>query len=319
MKNGLNIKFIQIIGIIAPLFLLTSCLNTEDEAAAEQAKIDNYVKDSGFTKLPSGIYIKFYDTDRKFDSTKSPKPGQTCIITFTGRTTDGDILETTDENIGEISFPGLKFVYGPFRTKKGNTKLGIDTALYYFNPGDMATLVIPSYLLNFDYVPKVYTLGLNKIIEDDSTYEADNFLDFLVKSGFDTAKPDTFSYGFYWKGVLNTSPYPFKENDSAIINLTARYAETYDGNTQGRIFYPLVDEPQYNLVRLFEGQYYYPFLPIIDTALKHMNVGDILEVAALSDYAYGINGFNEIQYGLKIVPSNMPVCYQIELVRVGAH
>lgn len=328
MKNSGLIKIISLSTILVTVFLLSSCLNTDDEAAAEQAKINEYIKANGFTdahKKPSGIYIKFKDeAGRVFNDSLSPKPGQTCIITFTGKTTDGEILETTDSVIGKIEFPDLYFVYGPFRIKKGNTKIGIDTALYYFNPGDEATIVLPSDWANFDFEPVVYDLKLLEIISNDSayndlTYEHKTFMYFLGTNNFDTINPpDTFSKNFYFKGSLNPNPFKFDNKDFAIINLTARYAENYYPDNSGRIFYPLLDAPL-KLKRKFEDAYYFPFIPAIDTALRHMAAGDVLEIAVNSSYAYSNIGFNHPRNGLSIIPPYMPVHYRIELVSVEDH
>jgi FKBP-type peptidyl-prolyl cis-trans isomerase len=319
MAHILKIKWIIATGFISVL-LLSSCLKdpNEEYEAEEQAKIDAYIKNKDFTKLECGIYLKFHHNNTETDDT-TPKKGQTIVIDFTGEYTDGTVFETSVDSIGEADFPNLYFVYGPHRVRMGSTMYGLDTAMKFFSVGDFGTIVIPSKYASYDYVPRVYHVKLLEIIENDTTKEELQFSDFLTKKGFNEA--DTFQNGLYWKmisgtnGILNPDTIELGNEDSVTFNLIARYAEIYYGDSLGRKFYPLQTAPL-KVKRAFEGSYYFPFVPAIDTALKHMNKGDIVEIAAYSNFAYYSSGFNDPYYGLTIVPPFMPVHYSIELLEI---
>jgi len=319
MAHILKIKWIIATSFLSVLFL-SSCLKdpNEEYEAEEQAKIDAYIKNQDFTKLESGIYLKFHHNNTETDDT-TPKKGQTIVINFTGEYTDGTVFETSVESIGEAEFPNLYFVYGPHRVRMGSTMYGFDTTMKFFSVGDSGTMIIPSKYASYDYVPRVYHVKLLEIIENDTTKEELQFSEFLSKNGFSEA--DTFQSGLYWKVIsdttsdLNPNPFPFDNNDSVTIKLIARYAEIYDNDGLGRKFYPLASAPV-TPKRSFEGSYYFPFVPAIDSALKHMNKGDIVEIAAYSNFAYYSSGFNDPYYGLTIVPPFMPVHYRIELLEI---
>jgi hypothetical protein len=308
---GFNKSIILIVVICSMVF--ASCNKTDEDAVAEQASITKYASENGYSKLPSGIYIKFI-TDSSGQIT--PMRGQTLIIDYSGRDLDGNLLETTNEELGSSNFPDLYFVYGPFRTRKGYTKRGLDTALYYFNIGDSASVLIPSEWWNHDDMPVVYNVKLLDIIPDDSAHAGNQFYDFVDSNGFDTAVH--FGNHIPYK-LLSSSinpdlqnPFKIKSQDTVVISLMAQYAEDYNGGT-GRIFYPLCNAPQ-EFLRIYEGDYNFPVIPEVDTAIKHMNKGDKLEIVVPYNYAYGTAGFNNPVYGVTIVPSYMPVHYTIELL-----
>ncbi|MBN2485361.1 MAG: hypothetical protein JXB34_05265 [Bacteroidales bacterium] len=303
------------------MFSLSSCLKDLDkeERAEEKRKMDELLVKYGFNenhKLPTGIYLKFHN-DTSETPYSVPVMGQTILVTFTGLLSDGTVLETTDAPTGVNAFPDLYYVYGPHKLKKGYiSRTGIDTVLHYFNPGDSATVILPSNWASYDYEPQVYHMKLLEIVENDSLYEMEQFAAFFEANGFDIN--NMFGNGIYYKVIgadtLNPKPFPFDENDSAIFRLTARYAESFN-NGQGRVFYPLANAPD-TVKRLFESTYYFPFVPAIDSALKRMGKGDTLEIAALSGYGYGLAGFTNPYLKYYIVPPQMPVHYRIELINI---
>jgi FKBP-type peptidyl-prolyl cis-trans isomerase 2 len=312
---GFNKSAILILVLCSMVF--ASCNKTDEDAVAEKAKITKYATDNGYTKLPSGVYIKFF-TDTTSSGQLTPSRGQTLIIDYTGRYLDGNLLETTNEELGSSNFPDLYFVYGPFRTRKGYTKRGLDTALYYFNIGDSASVLIPSDWWNHDYTPVVYNVKLLDTIFNDTAHAEIQFNEFVYNNGF-SLKKDTFWYAIPYKVIsspnagLDKTPYPFKIGDVAKIRLTARFAEDYNGN--GRIFYPLCNASQ-DLDRIYGDDIAFPFLQEVDTAIKHMNKGDKLEIVVPFNFAFGTAGFNNPVYGVTIVPSFMPVHYSIELLDI---
>ena len=330
MKIRFNIKWILLTGAIF-LVVFSSCKDPyADSTAKENAKIKDYVSKGNFTKLPVGVYIEFLN-DTELTQRNTPAAGQTIVVNYTGEYLGGSVFETSDSSLGTGLFPNRYCVYGPNRIRLGYTMFGFDTAMKYVSPGDSVIIVIPSDLAWHDN-PVVYHVGLSSIIENDTTNEELQFTKFFQANNFNTNNKftsssdtlNTFGYGIYWKVIsdttdsLNPSPFAFDEKDSAIIELTARFAEQYYSTTTGRVFYPLAGAPE-ELKRSFEGPYYFPFVPAIDSALKHMNVGDEMELMALSDYAYGTSGYNDPNTNIMIVPPFMPVYYRVKLLEVRNH
>lgn len=316
--------------------ILSSCLENvyEEKEREEQAMIDGYVNANGFTedeKLENGIYLKFIH-DNTNDTTK-PVTGNTVIVEYTGKYTDGSVFETTDASIGESEFPDRYFVYGPIRLKMGNLMYGFDTTLRHLTPGDEVSMIIPSKFMWYDYIPVVYDLKLLAIIQNDSTYEADMFNDFIEHYGFS----DTNTFGansngelLYWKVTtkddsssshpdsLNRHPITVATNDSVWIEITARYAEldtfSVPGEINlGRIFYPLVNYPK-EIVYKYGNSTTFPITRAVDSAVKAMALSDEIEVCGPASWAYGDYGFSDQFHNIIAVPPRTPVHYQIKLL-----
>lgn len=321
-----------LLSILTFSVIITGCLeNTYEEyEKEEQKKIDDYIKTSDFSeadKLESGIYFRFIH-DSVNDTITPIITGNTILVDYTGKYTDGTVFETTDSTTGKFMFPERYYVYGPKRLKVGQLMYGFDTTVRKMTPGDHAEMLIPSKYMWYDYNPVVYDVVLYEIIRNDSLYEVEMFDAFFKLNNF--SKADTFWHNYnddiiYWKvmndGVdsLSDSPINVQNNDSVLISLTARYAEIQkDANgdtisTIGRIFYPL---------RSFPNQFIYkwgnaPSFPItapIDSAVKSMALGDELEICAKASWAYGDDGFSDPYHNIIAVPARTPVHYQIKLL-----
>lgn len=325
-------KFKYTIRLIASLFIIvimaTACLeNTfEEKEKDEQAKIDECVSRYGLDeyKLESGIYLKFlFDTTS--ESSPRPATGNTVLVNYTGRYADETIFETTDPEIGPSLFPERYFVYGPTRLKIGNLIYGFDTTIRYMSPGDSAIMLIPSKYMWYDYNPVVYNVKLLEIITNDSTYESNMFWNFFTKNNYDkdnyigiNSDDDTLYYKVVVSsttGSLSETPVEISSSDSVIINLTAYYAECYYPDNTGRLFYPLPTSsyPSQFSYKWGSGSYF-PIVPAIDSAIKHMALGDILEVCGKASWGYGDDGFSDPYQNIVAVPSATPVNYRIQLI-----
>lgn len=323
MKSNFRL-FLYAAGLLA-LILPTACLDNkfEEYEAEEARKIKNYIDSKGFAeedKLPSGIYLKFYENNTETDSVKL-KTGNIIIVSYTGMLTDGKIFETTDAKKGASEFPKRYFVYGPMKLKVGYTQIwGFDTTIRFFSPGDSGTMVIPSKYAWYDYNPVVYHVKLHEVFKNDSTFEASTWSRFWSKNTFDSSRSFQYSEGLFYRFLsdtvdsLSSSPIPVKDNDSLIIDLTARYAESYYENGQGRIFFPLVGYP--SQFRYAYGKApIFPIVAAIDSAVKRMSVGDEIEICGTSKWGYGTKGFNDSYYNITAVPPSMPVHYKIKLIK----
>ncbi|MBN1597417.1 MAG: hypothetical protein JXP36_09955 [Bacteroidales bacterium] len=320
-----------IAGALLLIVFQSSCLkNFDEEKQNEENKlINDYIKANGFTdenKLPTGIYLKFYNDTTLTDSAK-PVTGNTVLLSFTGLYTDGEIYETTDPELGTSLFSDHYFVYGPMRLKMGKILYGVDTTLRFFSPGDSGTMVIPSNYAWYDYRPVVYHIKLHEVIENDSLYEESVFKSFFDSSNFSKTKiiaqytstkaayPKDLYYQFSHDSVdsLAKTPINVAINDSLMIDLTARFAENYYGNAIGRIFFPLSNYPSQFKYRYGNGSMF-PIVPAIDSAIKHMAVGDELEICGQSWWGYGDEGFNDSYYNIIAVPAYTSVHYKIRLL-----
>jgi hypothetical protein len=324
-------QFKYTIRLVASLFIIvvmaTACLeNTfEEKEKDEQAKIDECVSryDLSGYKLGNGIYLKFlFDTT----SESSPKPvtGNSVLVRFTGRYSDETIFETTDSVEGASLFSDRYFVYGPTRLKVGNLIYGFDTTLRYMSPGDSAIMLIPSKYMWYDYEPVVYNVKLLKIIPNDSTYESDVFRNFFTKNNYDkknyigiNSNKDTLYYKVVVSntpGSLSKVPIEISGSDSVIINLWAYYAECYYPDNTGRLFFPLTSSYSQKLSYKWGSGSYFPIVPAIDSAIKHMAPGDILSICGKASWGYGDEGFSDPYQNIVAVPPATSVNYRIQLI-----
>jgi hypothetical protein len=312
------------------ILLNTACLDEEINTyeSDAQSKLDNYLRTNNYTEaehIGYGIYVRITDGD---DDTK-PKPvyPNTINLNYTGRYTDGRVFESTDSNlVTQVDFKDY-FIYGPKRLKLGNLIFGFDTAMRTLPLGATAQIVIPHRYAFGNYEPVVYDVELLEIIENDSTWEADMFEAYLEEHGFDTSK--YIAEGLYYKSDSDLNwDTPRSTGDSVDIELTGRFAELYDETSRlGRVFYP---RPIENL-RVIENnnisEYLlaatsiYPITRAIDSTVKYMDIGQVVEIAVMSGaeapsafvWGYGAGGIvNELNSIL--IPPYTPLHYTIKLL-----
>ena len=227
------LRFIRFV-LVGLVFVLiaSSCLDQEINGYEEEAqqKIDNFLAANGYTDaqhIGYGIYVKMIEVgDDTF-----PKVGQTILINYTGKYTNNTVFETTDiDQSGYLTYKDF-YIYGQKRHKVGTMIYGFDTAVRKISQGAKAQFVIPHQYAFGNYEPVVYNVELLKVIEDDSTYEADLFDEFKEVNGF---YDSLIAPGLYYKLAdgdtsLNLNP-NVKAGDTIQMKLTARYAEV-DGIT----------------------------------------------------------------------------------------
>jgi FKBP-type peptidyl-prolyl cis-trans isomerase len=325
MKLPINSKFI--FPVTAIIILTTSCLKNdfEEKEKEELDKINQIISDYGFIeseKLESGIYLKFHKDNTESDTIK-PKTGNTILVQYTGKYSDGTVFETTDPDEGAKLVPERYFVYGDIRLKMGDLVYGFDTTLRFLSPGDSVSMLIPSKFMWYDYNPVVYDVVLKDIILNDSTYEHEMFNEFFKNNEFSTnnyfginSNSDTLYYKIRITDkadTLSESPIEVAKSDSIVIGLEGFFAESYYADGSGRKFYPLTTYPQ-EFIYTYGSGAYFPILPAIDTAVKHMALGDIIEICGKASWAYGDDGFSDDYYNIVAVPPRTPVHYKIKLL-----
>jgi FKBP-type peptidyl-prolyl cis-trans isomerase len=330
MKFQVNFWFVIPISVI--VFFASSCLESEfeEKEKEEQSKIDEFLRNhseiSENDKLESGIYLKFL-YDNEASDTLKPGTGNTVVLQYTGRYADASeiVFETTDPTLGNELFPSRYYVYGDIRLKMGELIYGFDTTLRHLSIGDSVIMVIPSKYMWYDYNPVAYNVLLKNIILSDTTYEQQMFNDFFVNNEFDrnnflaiNSSGDTLFYKITNSETLSETPITVKKADSLAIGLNCYYAESYYADGSGRLFYPLPKNPAYaypeEFIYTFNGGSYFPIVPAIDSAIKNMALGDIVEICGLSSWGYGETGFSDQYSNIVAVPAYTPVHYRIELL-----
>lgn len=325
MKLYINSKLI--FPFTALIILTTACLKNEFEEKEKEEldKINQIISDYNFNeseKLESGIYLKFHKDNTDTDTIK-PKTGNTVLIQYTGKYSDGTVFETTDPTEGAKLVPERYFVYGDIRLKMGNLVYGFDTTLRFLSPGDSVSMLIPSKFMWYDYNPVVYNVILKDIILNDSIYESKMFSDFFINNGFSSdnylamnSVKDTLFYKAIvtnQEGTLSDSPIEIAKSDSIAISLEGFFAESYYADGTGRKFYPLTTFPQ-EFIYTYGSGAYFPIIPAIDTAIKHMALGDKIEICGKASWAYGDVGFSDEYNNIVAVPPRTPVHYTIKLI-----
>lgn len=306
--------------------LLSSCLNdlTDQEAEEAQAKYESYLQRNNYTadeQIGYGVYVRLAEGA---DATNpKPKTGQTVLLQYDGYYTNNTLFETTDSAKSiAISYRDV-VIFGPKRHKVGTLIWGFDTAIRTVPEGAAAQIVIPYQYAFGNYEPVVYDVELLEIIENDSAWESETFLEFAQANGFDTSRYISTAKGLLYKTFgddsLRTDPV-LKLNDAVYIKLTARYAETYYDNNLGRVFYPRKIEAD-TITYLYGSTTKYPITDAIDSAVKYMRKGQVLEIAFLSgaeaskgyQWGYGANGVIDNNYNITIISPYTPLHYRIEL------
>ncbi len=311
----ISLNWTVLIGGLIMALVNTGCLDNQYEEDEQEAKdkLKTYIESHGFTEsnnIGSDIYLKFYNDT---SATKGAKPikGQTIIVSFTGKLTDGTIFECTDSATGVKLFESNYFVYGPSRIKLGNLIKGMDSALVHFNIGDSATVVIPHAFAYYNYEPVVYDIKLLDIIEDDTINASDMFMKFKEIHSFSA---DSLFDNVLYKG--HPSYYDsISSGDSVKVRIVARFAEDYYSSHLGRVFFPL-NTAKEEITWVYGDDEAFPVRPVIEKALKYMKQKDTLEILCPYTSAYGTTGFYNPYTYVNIVPPFMPVHYRLILTDI---
>jgi FKBP-type peptidyl-prolyl cis-trans isomerase len=309
-----SLNWTLLAGTIGLITLLSGCLpnDVEEQEKAEKTKLDNYINTHGYNEtnnIGNRIYLKFTESSPR--TGLMPKKGQTVIVTFTGKYTDGTtFIETTDSTLGAEKFPGRYVVYGPHKLVIGNVLSGVDSCLRRFHEGDEGEMVIPSKFAYYNYEPVVYTFKLLKIeLPSDSAYEDTLFNNF--RDNHPKFSDELFS-GVYYSGNkrdfdINT---PVIGADCVDVEIQARYVEDYYPTHYGRIFFPLNGSPK-EITWLYGKDGNFPIDSVIEKTLKYMHIKDTMEVICPSNLAYGTTGFFNPYLGVPIVPPNTALHYNL--------
>jgi len=319
------VKITKITFAILGVFMLTtSCLDNEVGEKEDQAsqKIQDYISRNGYTEAQNigyGIYVKVIEEAE--DGAPIPEIGQRILMSYTGKLTNEEVFETTDSTKSNlITYPEIH-IYGPKKYIVGNQIFGMDTALRTLPEGSKAEIVIPHQYAFGDYEPVVYNVDIHKVIEDDSTYEAETFAAFRSNNMF----VDTLYQGLYYKlpeGGELSDTVVVQRNDSATIQIHAYYAEDYYADHTGRRFYPRSYETEI-LKYSFGADGYYPLLPAVDSVVKYLNINQTAEITFDSGaestgnvWGLGQNGWVDPVYNIYIIEAYTPLHYRVKLLGV---
>lgn len=321
MKNQVK-KLIIFPIAIASVFIAVSCVDQDIQNShdAELAEINRYIEGKGYTDIGYGIYLKFYNRDGIAILDSNVSKQDAFVINYDGTYTDGSVWETTDSSKGADLFPGRYFIYGPTQLRSGYiTMFGLDTAIKYFSKGDTGSIVIPSWYAWGDY-PRVFHVGMQQVIKNDTLNEQEKFTDFFFTNGFQVE--NELIPGVYWKHPTNpayelSDTIMYEGQPTLEIELIGRYAETYYSSGLGRQFYPIEaagDSTVHN--RRIGDETSFPFRAVVDSALLRMQVGDELEITGGSGIGWANTGYFDPNLNIPIVPEYMPIYYRLKLISV---
>jgi len=140
-------KSIAIIGIIALMFMLFGCTNTQTTANLGGIKMDTNISDnSGITNTDSNTKIT-----NNINETKKAKNGDNVKVDYTGKLTDGTVF---DSSIGKTP---LEFTVGA-----GQMIKGFDLAIVGMIVGETKIITLPPEQAYGAYDPnKVKIIDIN--------------------------------------------------------------------------------------------------------------------------------------------------------------
>ena len=325
MENFFRTIRIIALGFVA--IMLTSCLDNKYDKKEEEAqeKLDNYLKQNNYTSeqnIGYGIYVKIL----KASDASKPKPlvGNTVLMDYDGFKTDGVLFETTDStNTGGISDDAVsRMIFGPKRHKIGSLIFGLDTALRTLREGEHAEIVIPHRYAYGNAEPVVYNVKLIEVIKSDTVYETKIFNEFIAENGFYDSV--NISSGLLYKFITDDTlkvKRKYTSGDLITLKITARYAENYYNNKLGRMFYPRAHESATIDDYIWGSPAKYPIINAIDSAIKYMDQGEIIEIAFKSgaeapaefQWGYGDGGVTDDKYFKLIISAYTPLHYRIEI------
>jgi FKBP-type peptidyl-prolyl cis-trans isomerase len=329
MKWFISNNRIIFVGLML-IILNAACLDkNQDELESEaQELLQTYLDENGYTeqdKIAYGVYMKI-DEGTVTDGA-TPESGNTVLMELTGMYTDYTVFETTDVDQSASIANNDLYIYGPRRYTVGDLIVGLDTAIKFMSEGSEAQIVIPHTYAYGNYKPVVYNVKLLEVIEDDSTYEAETFAEYMVDNGFSDSMYIPNSIGLLYKleeGDSLETDSVMEFNDTLVIELTARYAESYIGSDGevGRVFYPRGTETTTISDYYWGNTSDYPIISAIDSATKYMRVGQTIDIAFKSGaeeetytvWGYGTTGLNDSDINYYVISAYTPLHYTIKVV-----
>ena len=319
------------LALLLLVFLGTSCLDKEVERRQDDAnaKFQKYLQDNNYNDehhIGFGVYVKVIESGD--ENGALPVNGQNIRLDYKGMYTDGTLFESTDSGDASSLNFGEYFIYGPAKHIVGTLIPGFDTAIKTITEGTVAQFVIPHEMAFGNYEPVVYDVSLHDLISNDSIDEYEAFKQFKEANDFN----DTMNLGegllYKLVGVdtsLRTDPV-VRVNDTIKLELTGRFAETYYGNNQGRVFYPRGEETLILSDYLWGTKTDYPMEEnvnkAIDSAVKYMRVGETMELAFTSGayeadsvrWGYGIDPKVDPLLNYIVVPPITPLHFTLKLL-----
>jgi FKBP-type peptidyl-prolyl cis-trans isomerase 2 len=308
---------------ILVLVLFTSCIKDDSSEKENESRLkyEKMLDDNLMTRADSigyGVYMKL---DKTYVTNDTLKPVNTdlVILTYSGYSSDGTLLETSDSSTAQQA--GKYFydqIYGPKKVRVASKPDGIFLALLNMPLYSKATIVMPADMAYQNYEPVKYIITLHKIIKNEIVFEKEQRMAYLDSIAFGgTYNSDsTFIYRINKAG---TSKPEVVFNSKVTIKLRANFAEWINEanltKNPGRQFFP-INKSSDKVVYFNQYSIGFPLTPAIDSMVAVMKIGEEREFIVSSDYAYGETGFLHPDLQLFIVPRYTSVHYKVELVSV---
>ncbi|MHC1704919.1 MAG: FKBP-type peptidyl-prolyl cis-trans isomerase [Tenuifilaceae bacterium] len=316
----MNYRFLLF--LLMPFLLLNiACDRSDtDPVGDELARLEAWIYVNNIdpnTKKPSGLYF----INKQEGTGLTPKDSNFVIISFTAKTLDDVVFQTTYKEVAELNDifqPKIHYVpqFKQYLTNNFNIK-ALPEGLSYMKEGGSARLIIPSNLgfgkTNSTLVPGystlIYDIALVKVVEKPKEYEQSLLTDYLATNTGFTSISDS----IYIKKIAEGTRECVIAKDSVVkVMYTGRYLDgfVFDTNVES--------VAKENNIYSSSSDKYEPFsftvgsagaIAGFSVAVKKMIEGEKAIVVIPSTYAYGATGSGDI-------PPYTTLVFEIEIVNV---
>lgn len=305
--------------------LLSSCLkdDTAEKQAEHDRKLDDLKATYGMTEndaLEEGLYRKILTDTTTLTDREVIQSTDYLIVDVFGTYAFGEAFDASDADVAEVEGiyrPDL--VYGPYRLKLDRTFYGFYTALLGLKESTKVNMVLSQDVAFLDYEPLAYEINILRVIHDLDAYVAWQDSTYLVALGIDPAEdvvPDTDST-LFWKQIIpGTDSIDLELGDRVTLRVYGYYAETdpnYVSGFPGRQFFPINESG--DTLSGIVGEQSFPIINSLYAAVAYMTMGEVRDIFIPAEYAYAEDGFVHPYVGKYIIPTNMSLHYNIQLLK----
>lgn len=305
MKKHNKLIFITLTALLS--IFAVSCLNDDDSEKREKEKrlIENYVLTNNITATPtaSGLYY----ISQVEGTGATPKSTDFVMIKYKVTDLEGKFYDGTDKALAEQNKVYPYFALGgPMKIYAGANGFlkGIIEALPMMKEGGAAKLIMPSILAYNDYVPRIITLELVKVITDPMAYEREQITNFLdTATNHTMTLKDSTSGIYYIEKIAGTGDYPLTGD---------RVAIKYKGYlTDGRIFDKTENDTVFKFTVGGTGQN--RVINGLDNGIRLMKKGGKATMVIPYYRGYGFDPI--ISYNQMIIPFFSTLVFDVEFVK----